>query len=214
MALTRKSRNTNTSTRSSVIKKNPHNLVVFIVIGLSIAMVTQGNAQTINVQNAPRQFTVVAPTSWVQQATSTGNSRIKFSAPPGAPTAECAVIVKDFPGLRGQSQSTFDQQMAETPDPREIAAQLSSIYNNVRIFSTGVVTISGFPAQLVNTQYSVGTPSGELWARGFSVTTATTPGLVWTISCGALGRNQEDALKSFSHWQLEMTKFLTNVKIR
>ena len=185
-----------------------------ILIGCGLFVATQAIAQTVNVQNSPRPFTVVAPVSWVQQATSTGNSRIKFSAPSGAPAAECAVIVIDFPGLRGQPQSTFDQQLVEPPNPQEMASQLSSRYNNVKVFSTGAASISGFPAQLANVQYSVGTPSGELWARGITVTTATTPGLVWTISCGALGKNLAEAQKGYSHWQLEMTRFLTNIKIR
>jgi len=185
-----------------------------LLIGCGLLLATQAIAQTVKVQNSPRPFTVVSPTSWVQQPTSTGNSRIKFAAPSGTPAAECAVIVKDFPGLRGEPQSTFDQQMAEPPNPREMASQLSSRYNNVKVFSTGVASVSGFPAQLVNVQYSVGTPSGELWARGITVTTATTPGLVWTITCGALGKNLDEAQKGYSYWQLEITRFLTNIKIR
>ena len=154
--------------------------VGFVVIGYGLLPATLSRAQTVKIQNSPRPFTVVSPTSWVQQPTSTGNSRIKFAAPSGTPAAECAVIVMDFPGLRGEPQSTFDQQMAEPPNPTEMASQLSSRYNNVKVVSTGAASVSGFPAQLVNVQYSVGTPSGELWARGITVTTATTPGLVWT----------------------------------
>lgn len=180
----------------------------------SLLVVTQAIAQAVKVENSPRPFTVVSPTSWVQQPTSTGNSRIKFAAPLGTPAAECAVIVQVYPGLRGEPQSTFDQQMAEKPNPSEMASQLSSRYNNVKVFSTGVASISGFPAQLVNVQYSVGTPSGELWARGITITTATTPGLVWIISCGALGKSLGEAQKGFSYWQSEIMRFQTNIKIR
>jgi len=184
----------------------------FIVSGFFV--VTQAIAQTVKVENSPRSFTVVSPTSWVQQPTTTGNSRIKFASPSGTPAAECAVIIKEFPGLRGEPQSTFDQQMAGSPNPSEMASQLSSRYNNVKVFSTGVASISGFPAQLVNVQYSAGTPSGELWARGITVTTATTPGLVWTISCGALGKSLGEAQKGFSYWQSEIMRFPNNIKIR
>jgi hypothetical protein len=186
--------------------------VGFIVCDLFVA--TQAIAQAVKVENPPRPFTVVSPTSWVRQPTTTGNSRIKFVAPLGTPAAECAVIVKEYPGLRGEQQSTFDQQMAEQPNPSEMTSQLSSRYNNVKVFSTGVASISGFPAQLVNVQYSVGTPRGELWARGITVTTATTPGLVWTITCGALGKSLDEAQKGFSYWQSEIMRFPTNIKIR
>lgn len=171
-------------------------------------------AQPVPVDNVPQPFTVVAPNSWIQQPTTTGNSRIKFAAPSGTPAAECAVIIKEFPELRGEPQSTFNQQMAEPPNPGEMASQLSSRYNNVKVSSTSVTSISGFPAQLVNAQYSAGTPSGELWARGIIVTTATTPGLVWTISCGALGKSLGEAQKGFSYWQSEIMRFPTNIKIR
>lgn len=171
-------------------------------------------AQPVQVDNSPRPFTVVPPSSWIQQPTTTGNSRIKFAAPSGTPAAECAVIVKEFPGLMGEKQSTLDRQMAEQPNPGETASQLSARYNNVKVFSTGMASISGFPAQLVNVQYSVGTPRGELWARGITITTATTPGLVWTITCGALGRSVDEAQKGFSYWQSEIMRFPTNIKIR
>lgn len=189
-------------------------LIFVCFVGSGLFVATQVMAQSIKVQNSPRPFTVVSPTSWVQQPTTTGNSRIKFAAPSGAPAAECAIIVKEFPGLRGEPQSKFDQQMAEQPIPSEMASQLASRYNNVKVFSTGVASISGFPAQLVNVQYSVGTPSGELWVRGITLTTATTPGLVWTITCGALGKSLDEAQKGYSYWQLEITRFPTNIKIR
>jgi len=182
--------------------------------GCILLIGTQALAQVVKVDNSPRPFSVVAPTSWVQQPTTTGSSRIKFAAPSGTPAAECAVIVKEFPGLTGEPQSTFDRVMSEPPNPSEMASQLSSRFNNVRIFSTGAASISGYPAQLVNFQYSVGTPDGELWGRGIMVTTATTPGLVWTISCGAIGRSLEEAQKGYSYWQLEIMRFPTNIKIR
>lgn len=183
-------------------------------IACSLFVATKAIAQTVKVQNSPRPFTVVSPISWVQQPTTTGNSRIKLTAPSGTPAAECAVIVKDFPGLRGEPQSTFDQKMAEPPNASEMAAQLSSRYNNVKVISTGVASVSGYPAQLSNILFSVGTPSGELWAKGILVTTATTPGLVWTIGCSALGWSPAEAQKGYSYWQSEIMRFPTNIKIR
>jgi len=184
------------------------------VVAYSLFLVTSALAQTVQVTSSPRPFSAVAPTSWTQQETTTGNSRIKFAAPAGTPSAECAVIVKEFPSLRGEPQSTFDQKMAEPLDPTEMASQLSSRYNNVKVFATGVASVSGYPAKLFNVQYSVGTPSGELWARGVLVTTATTPGLVWTISCGALGLSPAEAQKGYSYWQSEIMRFPTNIKIQ
>lgn len=184
------------------------------VVSCGLFTINQVNAETVTVKNSPRSFTVVAPTSWIQQPTTTGSSRIKFAAPSGTPTAECSVIVKEFPGLKGLPQSTFDSQMVVPVSITEIESQLSSQYNNVRVFSTGASSISGYPGHLYNVQYSVGTPAGELWMRGIMVTTATTPGLVWTIGCGALGKSREEAQKGYSYWQSEIMRFPTNIKIR
>jgi len=192
--------------------KTFHCVAWLVIFGLFA--ITQANAQTITVKNSPRSFTVVAPTSWIQVPTTTGSSRIKFAAPPGTPAAECSVIVKEFLGLRGVPQSTLDRQMAEPLSTTEIASQLSSQYNNVMVFSTGVSSISGYPAHLYKVQYSVGTPAGEIWMRGIMVTAATTPGLVWTIGCGSLGKSIEEAQKGYSYWQLEFIRFPTNIKIR
>ena len=186
--------------------------ILCILMG-SLLFLNQLFAETVTVKNSPRSFTVVAPTSWVQQPTTTGNSRIKFASPPGTPAAECAVIVQEYPSAKNIPQSTLDKGMAEGLDPSEIASQLSSLYNNVKIFSVGVGNISGHPAQLVNCQYSVGTPTGEIWARGITVTAATTPGLIWVVSCGALGKSTAEAQKGYSYWQLEIVKFPTKIKI-
>lgn len=199
----------------NVVSKEDNLLIRFAwVVAFSLLLPTTALAQTVKVTNTPRIFTAVMPTSWTQQPTTTGNSRVKFATPQGDPPAECAVIVIDSPGLRGQLQTTFDQKMAEIPSSSEMATQLSSRYNNVKILATGAASISGHPAQLTRAQYSVGTPSGELWAMVIMVTTATTPGLIWTTSCGALGWSPSEAQKAFSYWQSEIVRFHTNVKIQ
>lgn len=171
-------------------------------------------AQTVVITNSPRQFSVVSPKSWTQQPTTTGNSRVRFFSPPGTPPAECAVIVQEYPSLRNQPQAYYDAIMVEPQNPNELAAQLSTRYNNVNIMSTGSAAISGYPAQLANAQFSVGTPRGELWGRGIFVTTATIPGLVWSISCGGLGPSPIEAQKAYLYWQSEIVIFHTNLKIQ
>ncbi len=183
------------------------------VAGLIFFSIGQVSAQTIIINNSPRPFSVVPPTSWIQRPTSTGNSRVKFVAPPGTPSAECAVIVKELPIIKNQPQSFLDQQMSSRLDPKVMASQMSARFNNVQVFKTCVATISGHPSQLINFQYSIGTPSGEIWFRGTTITAATTPGLIWTITCGATGRTTDEAQKGYSYWQLEMFRFSTNVKI-
>jgi hypothetical protein len=189
-------------------------LLSVFLFGCIFFATTQVIAETISIKNSPRPFTIVPPSSWTQQPTTTGNSRIRFHSPVKTPSAECAVIVQEYPGLKDAPQSMFDQKMAEPPNPNVIKSQLSSRFNNVKVLSVGVASISGHPAQLYNVQYSVGTPDGEQWFRGIIITAGTTPGLVWSISCGASGKNINEALKGYNYWQSEIVRFPTNIKIQ
>ena len=189
-------------------------VVTMFLVGLAVISVASlASDQAIRVDSSPRPFAVVSPQGWKQQPTTTGNSRVKFASPAGTPNAECAVIVQELSGLKGLPQSYFDEQMLQPSAPREIELQLSSRYNNVKVVATGVANISGHPAELSNVRYSVGTPAGELWARGLMVSTGTTPGLVWTSACGGLGRNVKEADAAYSYWQSEIMRFHTNIKI-
>ena len=166
-------------------------------------------AQIVTVTDAPRAFSIASPTGWTRQPPATGNSRLKFVSPPGTPYAERAVIVQELPSLRGQPQSYYDQFMAEPPDPSEMQQQLASQFSNVRAFAPGVANLSGHPAQVINVEYS----AGQQWIRGVNTITGTTPGLVWTLTCGAGGKSPAEARKGFSHWQVELARFPTYLKI-
>lgn len=182
-----------------------------IVVGFFVCAASV-QAQTVSV-STPRHFSAVVPKYWVNGEIVSGNTRLSLVAPTGTPTAECSVVVLELPGMKKQSQSEINQIMLENPSPSEMAAQLSHQYNNVKVTSAVKTFISGYPAYLFNLQYSVGTPSGEMWTKGTVYTFGTTPGLVWSISCGATGRNINEAIKGFSYWQSEINLFPTNVKI-
>jgi hypothetical protein len=169
-------------------------------------------AQSVTITDSPRSFFATAPAGWSRQPPATGNSRLKYASPSGTPYAECAVIVKTLPALRGHSQSEMDAAMLDTPDPDIIARGLASSFNNVRVISAGNATLSGVPAQIYNVQYSVGTPAGVQWIRGVTTTAMTVPDVSWTLTCGGQGRTLAEAQKAFDYWQLEFVKFATFIK--
>jgi len=159
----------------------------------------------------PWPFSVTPPPTWTRAPTLTGNSRVKFVSPDK--TAECAVIVKEVAGLRAIAQSDLDQAMIQPVEPGEVAANLSARFNNVTVLSTSTALLSGHPAQLANSIYSMGSPSGEAWTQVLTVTAAT-PGFVWTVTCGGMGANRAAAEKAYSHWQFEVTTFHTHLMIQ
>ncbi|MCX7168151.1 MAG: hypothetical protein NTV11_18010 [Rhodocyclales bacterium] len=183
------------------------------VAGFLFVLSIDTSAQVVQVENSPRRFSVIAPTSWIRQPTTTGNSRVKFVSPPKTPYAECAVIVQQYHQLRDMPQSYFNQQMLEPPDARELAASLANRYSNVKVLSVGPAALSGYSAHLSNVIFSTGTPDGEQWSRSISLMTGTTPGLTWTVACGAVGKSLAEAERGFKYWQMEMNRFAANVKI-
>lgn len=86
--------------------------------------------------------------------------------------------------------------------------QLSARYNNVQIVSTGAANVSGHPAQLVNVQYSVGTPAGEQWARAYSdggyYTRCRVDGNLWSLGQNCPGCPAWLFLRS-SSWSISDT---------
>jgi hypothetical protein len=185
---------------------------LFIIIAFT-AIPVQAEDR-IAISNVLRPFTVKPITSWVQVPPTTGNSRVKFVSPDGTPRAECAVIVQEYPQLSELTQAELDLRTRAAYNDKEIQQNLSKRYNNVVVDSSSTAAVSGYAANWINTRFSVGAPSGEVWSRGFNIGFATTPGVIWTISCGGLGRSLEEANKAFSYWQSAMVTFHTHLKIQ
>lgn len=183
-------------------------------LALITSLVTlSSSADQIAIKGTGKTLSAIAPQGWVRQTPGTGNSRIRFSSPQGTPYAECAVIALEMPSLRGQPQSYFDQVMLEAPDAREIEQSLSMNFGNVRVLGIGRSLLSGHPAHIASVTYNMGTPNGPMWVRGVHITTGTTPGLAWTVSCGASGNSPQEAERSYRHWQSEIAKFPTYIRI-
>lgn len=127
---------------------------------LAVFIAPLAAAQSVTITESPRPFSATAPANWSRQPPATGNSRLKFVSPSGTPYAECAVIVKTLPALRGRSQAEINSAMLEAPAPEGITRALSVSFSNVRVISAGNGALSGIPAQTYNVQYSVGTPAG------------------------------------------------------
>jgi len=185
-----------------------------LLVICSLLAVCSTFAETIYLDSANRSFNVISPRTWQRSQITTPNSKVKFISPPGTPEASCAVIVQKYEGLRNTSQAALNSIFLEPPNSKEIASHLSLQYNNVRVLSIGARMLSGSPSYYYNTQYSTGTPEGRLWIRSATNTTATTPGLVWVVSCGTTGKSIAEADAGFSYWQFEITKFITNFEIR
>jgi hypothetical protein len=179
---------------------------VLLVMLLARIGHSMAQAQSVTITESPGAFSARSPTGWSRQP-ATGDARLKFVSPEGKPYAECAVLVKTRPSLRGRSQSDFDTAMRETPDAKAMARQLAKSYGDVRIISVANGALSGVPAQVYDVVYSVGTPARTEWVRSVTAIAVTVPDVIWTSTCGGQGRTLAEAQKAFDHWQIEFAKF-------
>ncbi len=170
-------------------------------------------AQVINVVNAPRAFSIVAPVTWVPGPIVTGNTRVALTSLKASPHAECAVIAVEFKGQR-LTQKEINLNTAELASVKETELELGRSYNNVKVHSIGRGVLAGHPAQVVKFEYSVGTPTGEIWGVTITTSAAIAPNVAWSVGCGGLGKNLAEANKSFSHWQSDINNFPTNFKLK
>lgn len=190
---------------------NSRNLI-WIIVGVLLAP-SLARAQVIQVTNSPRTFTVLSPATWTRGPAVTGNTRISLVSPRGTPRGECAVIAIEFKGT-SMSQSEINQNMATLASQSETEAELARSYNNVKVRSVGRGLLAGFPSHVANFEYSVGTPTGEIWGVMTTSTAAVAPNISWTVGCGGLGKSIDEARKSYSHWQVELNNFPTSFKLR
>ena len=194
-------------------------LILLLVISHSVVPVTCADSsfdgyKEIRVSESPRAFSAIPPASWVKGPIKTQSTRLSLISPPETPFAACSVGVQEIPALRDMPQATFNEGMVnDPPSTSEMASQLSGQYNNVSVFSRNSAFVSGFPAQLYKFQHSVGSSEGELWTYGIMVTTATTPGLMWGVTCAGSGSSPEEAQRNYTYWQAELVLVSGNIKI-
>jgi len=169
-------------------------------------------AQSVTITESPGAFSARGPAGWARQPFSTDDVRLKFVSPERTPSAECLVMVKTRPSLRGQSQSDINTAMREGTDAKEIARALAKDYGNVRVISVAIGELSGVPAQTYNVSHSAGTSPAIQWIRAVTAVAVTVPDIVWSVTCAGTGRTRADAQKAFDHWKVEFVKFSSSVK--
>ena len=165
------------------------------------------------VTNKEFGFTFRYPNSWVVQPAGTPNSRAKVVSPKGSPHAECAVIVQRYPQLSSLKQGDIDQLFAKSPSASEVNQALSQGYGDVTVLAVSVGALQSRPAHMTRARYSVGTESGKMFSSGRMVSTAT-PGLTWTITCGAVGRSPDEAEKNYQHWQTAINNIIYSFRFK
>ena len=158
-------------------------------------------------------FTFQYPASWAVHSPGSPNSRAKVVSPKDRSHAECAVIVQRYPQLSSLPQGEIDQVFAQRPSPSEFKEALSQSHSDVTVLAVSVGALHSRPAHFARVRYSLGTEAGKMFASGRVLSTAT-PGLTWTVTCGAQGRSFDEAEKNYQYWQAVINNIVVSFQFR
>ena len=162
-------------------------------------------------ENREFHFAFQYPASWQLSPVTGGDLRARVSAPEGGPTAQCSVIVKQFPNAAEAKQAEIDQVFLAPPTAAEIREMLGAEIPELEVLTVATTTLHSHPAHQAALRYPLPALVGTLPAYGRVVLTAT-PGLTWTISCNGKGATPAEAEKNFAFWNQEIDAIIASFR--
>ena len=156
-------------------------------------------------------FALQYPANWQLSPVTDGDLRAQVRAPDGGPTAQCSVIVKQFPNAAEAKQADIDQVFLAPPTAAEIREMLGAEVPELEVLTVTTTTLHTRPAHQAALRYSLPALVGTLPAYGRVVLTAT-PGLTWTISCNGKGATPAEAEKNFAFWSQEIDALIASFR--
>lgn len=181
---------------------------------LLLATAVPAPARVIELQrheNREFHFAFQYPASWQLSPVTGGDLRARVSAPDGGPTAQCSVIVKQFPNAAEARQAEIDQVFLAPPTAAEIREMLGAEIPELEVLSVATTTLHTRPAHQAALRYPLPALVGTLPAYGRVVLTAT-PGLTWTISCNGKGATPAEAERNFAFWNQEIDAIIASFR--
>ena len=141
---------------------------------LLLATAVPAPARVIELQrheNREFHFAFQYPASWQLSPVTGGDLRARVSAPEGGPTAQCSVIVKQFPNAAEARQAEIDQVFLAPPTAAEIREMLGAEIPELEVLSVATTTLHTRPAHQAALRYPLPALVGTLPAYGRVVLT-------------------------------------------
>lgn len=154
-------------------------------------------APTAVYRNGSFNFTFRYPANWIAMPSKVTNTRVQVASPVKSPTAECSVIIKEYPKAVKARQADIDAIFTDQPDSRELEQVLGGEGENVTVTRAVTGKLGARPAHYARYRAQLG---GSAYLSGEVAMTAT-PGLTWSVACNGLGSTPEKADKNFRAWQ-------------
>lgn len=141
-------------------------------------------------------FRISYPHGWVIVPTKGRN--VRFSVNPPAGPGNCNVVVRPNSGLKGMTQSTLNREIESMPtDQASWAEYIGLPPSQVRVIEARHARIHDVPALLGVVETTLENLEGK-FTRKQIVALTFTPGLIWSLNCGASSFRADDASSRFA----------------
>lgn len=174
--------------------------IVFLVF---VAVVSSASAQTdwLLFRSQDPQFRFLYPPEWQLGKPRGANVRATLFPPPGAPSANCNVVVRPESELSQSRQSQLNQIIQSAPLGKDEWAQmLGGRWPDLAVIQSTHTKVHNQPAYLGVVEFSSETVDRKTFIRGMQLVTFT-PGYVWHFSCAGRGPSRQDARQSYDFWE-------------
>jgi len=180
-------------------------LFLAFVAPLAFAQVPAGNLNLWPVhRDGQTGFRISYPPGWVIVPTKGRN--VRFSVNPPAGPGNCNVVARPNAELKGMTQPALNREIESLPtDQASWAEYIGLPPSQVRVIETRRARIHDVPALLGVVETTLENLEGK-FTRKQIVALTFTPGLIWSLNCGASTFKADDARSRFAELQPTFNK--------
>lgn len=149
-------------------------------------------------------FRISYPPGWV--IVPAKGSNVRFSVNPPDGPGNCNVVARPKPELSGMSQAALNREVESLPnDQAGWADYIGLPQSQVRVIESRRARILDVPALLGVVETTLENLEGKFIRRAMVALTFT-PGLIWSLNCGASSFKADDARSRFATLESTFTK--------
>jgi hypothetical protein len=180
-------------------------LFLAFVAPLAFAQVAAGNSNFWPVhRNDQMGFRISYPPEWI--IVPTKGRTVRFSVNPPAGPGNCNVVARPNAELKAMTQPALNREIESLPtDQASWAEYIGLPPSQVRVIETSRARIHDLPAILGVVETTLENLEGK-FTRKQIVALTLTPGLIWSLNCGASTFKANDARSRFAELQPTFNK--------
>ena len=186
----------------------PFQLAILSAASLALPSFAQAPADNSNFWPVHRDgqtgFRISYPSTWV--IVPGKGSNVRFSVNPASGSGNCNVVARQNAELKGMSQAALNREIESLPiDQASWAEYIGLPPSQVRVIEARRARIHDVPAAVGVLETRLENLEGKFTRRQIVALTFT-PGLIWSLNCGASTFKADDARSRFSDLQPTFNK--------